>query len=225
MPDVLIAETGREIGSRSSGRLRREGKVPGVVYGLGMEPVAVAIHWVELRKVLAESGTASPVRIAVGGTEHLTVIRELQRHPVRRDVLHLDFYAIDPDLPVTIAVPLVLAGLEEGDEAADIMLAVHEIEITAKPNALPSEVEVDAAAVREAGSLTVADLQVPGGVEVAADPELVVVTIVSTEDLALEEETEEDEAAEGEEGAAEGEGGEASASEAEAGGGAAADAE
>lgn len=221
MPDVLIAETGREIGSRSSGRLRRAGKVPAVVYGLGMEPLAVAIQWVELRKVLAESGTASPVRIEVGGTEHLTVIRELQRHPVRRDVLHLDFYAIDPDQPVTIAVPLVLSGLEEGDEAADIMLAVHEIEVTAKPNALISEVEVDAAAVREAGSLTVADLRVPSNVEVAADPDLVVVTIVSTEELALEEETEEEEAAEGEEG----EGGEAPAGEAEAGGGAAADAE
>jgi large subunit ribosomal protein L25 len=164
------------------------------------------------------------VRITVGGTEHLTVIRDLQRHPVRRDVLHLDFYAIDPDLPVTIAVPLVLAGLEEGDEAADIMLAVHEIEVTAKPNALISEVEVDAAAVREAGSLTVADLQVPANVEVAADPDLVVVTIVSTEELALEEETEEEEAAEGEEGAEEGEG-ESPSGDAEAGGEAAADAE
>lgn len=222
MPDVLIAETGREIGSRSSGRLRREGMVPAVVYGLGMEPVAVALKWVELRKVLAESGTASPVRVKVGGTEHLTVIRELQRHPIRRDVLHLDFYAIDPDLPVTIAVPLVLAGLEEGDEAADIMLAVHEVEVTAKPNVLPSEVEVDAVAVREAGSLTVADLRVPAGVEVAADPELVVVTIVSTEELVLEEEAEAAEA-EGEEA---GEGGEAAEAEGEAqAGGEAAEAE
>jgi large subunit ribosomal protein L25 len=181
--------------------------VPAVVYGLGMEPVSVTLNWVELRKVLVEGGTSSPVRISIGGTEHLTVIRELQRHAIRRDVMHIDFYAIDPDLPVTIAVPLVLTGLEEGDEAADLMLAVHEIEVTAKPNQLPSEVEVDAAAAREAGSLTVADLQLPADVEFAADLELVVITVVSTEELALEEEVEgeaegdETEAAEGGEAA------------------------
>ncbi|MPY96015.1 MAG: 50S ribosomal protein L25 [Acidimicrobiia bacterium] len=177
MPDVLTAHTGRETGSRSAGRLRREGRVPAVVYGLGMDPVPVALDWVELRKVLVAGGTSSPVRLAVGGTEHLTVIRELQLHPIRRDVLHIDFFAIDPDLPVTISVPLVLAGLEEGDEAADIMLAVHEVEVTAKPNQLPSEVAVDAGAVREAGSLTVSDLSLPADVLAAGDPELVVVTM------------------------------------------------
>ncbi len=210
MPDVLIAKTGRETGSRSSGRLRREGQVPAVVYGMGMEPVAITLTWTELRKVLVEGGTSSPINISVDGTPHLTVIRELQRHPVRREVMHIDFLAIDPDLPVTIAVPLVLAGLEEGDEAADIMLAVHEIEVTAKPNQLPSEIEVDAQAVRAAGSFTVADLQIPANVEIHADPELVLVTIVSTEELALEEEVEGAEDGEGDaEGgeAAEGEGG------------------
>lgn len=203
MPDVLTAETGREIGSRSSGRLRREGKVPAVVYGLGMEPLAVSLTWVELRKVLVEGGMASTVRLSVGGTEHLTVIRELQRHPIRRDVLHLDFYAIDPDMPVTISIPLVLSGLEEGDDAGDIMLAVHEVDVTAKPNLLPSEIEVDAAAVREAGSLTVADLDLPAGVEVNTDPDVVLVTIVSTEELVVE-----DESAEAEGEGTEGEGGE-----------------
>jgi large subunit ribosomal protein L25 len=175
MPEVLTAETGRETGSRASNRLRRTGKVPAVLYGLGMEPISVALDWPELRRTLAAGGLSSPIRLRVDGREHLTIVREMQRHPVRRDVTHIDFLAVDPDQPVAIEVPVVLVGLEPGDDAADLAIASHALVVTAKPAAIPGEIAVDAERVRELGIFRVADLELPTGVTTDVDPETVLV--------------------------------------------------
>jgi large subunit ribosomal protein L25 len=175
MPEVLTVELGRPTGSRASNRLRREGKVPGVLYGLGMEPTAVAVVWPDLRRALVAGGLSSPIRLKVGGSEHLTIVREIQRHPVRRDITHIDFLAVDPDQPVSIEVPVTIVGLEEGDDAADLAQTVHALTVSAKPAAIPSELGVDANRVRELGTFRVADLQLPPGVTTDADPETVLV--------------------------------------------------
>jgi large subunit ribosomal protein L25 len=211
MSQVLEAVTGRELGSRPSGRLRRTGHVPGVLYGLGMEPVSVAVDWPSLRRALtSEGGMATPVRLRVSGKEHLTIIKELQRHPVRRDVLHVDFLAVDPDELITVEVPLVISGLDElgTSDAEKVVLVLHSIEVTAKPNALPGEIQVDVSHVADeqgGGEIRVRDLTLPAGVTTDTDPELVVVSTAEPE-MMIEEEPE---AAEGEEaeGEAGGEGG------------------
>jgi large subunit ribosomal protein L25 len=200
MPEVLTAETGRVTGSRSSNRLRREGKVPAVIYGLGMEPISLAITWTDLRRTLVDGGLTSAIRLRVEGIEHLTIVRDMQRHPVRRDVTHIDFLAVDPDQPVTVDVPVVIGGLEADDDAADLTVVTHNLSISAKPAALPNEITVDGVAARAAGIIRVGDLQLPDGVATEVDPEVVLVEVVSTELLALPE----DEAAAG----AAGEGGE-----------------
>jgi large subunit ribosomal protein L25 len=216
MSQVLEAVTGRELGSRPSGRLRRSGHVPGVLYGLGMEPVSVAIEWPSLRRALTSGGgMATPVRLRVAGKEHLTIIKELQRHPVRRDVLHVDFLAVDPDEPITVEVPLVVAGIEElgTSDAEKVVLVLHSIEVTAKPNALPAEIPVDVSHVADegaSGEVRVGDLVLPAGVTTAADPDLVVISTAEPE-LLIEEEPAEGEEAEG--AAAEGEEGEAAEGE------------
>jgi large subunit ribosomal protein L25 len=175
MPEVLTAETGREPGSRASNRLRRTGKVPGVLYGLGMEPVRLAVEWSDLRRTLVAGGLSSPIRLRVEGHEHLTIVREMQRHPVRRDVTHIDFLAVDPDQPVSIEVPVVLVGLEPGDDAADLAIASHVLTVTAKPAAIPAEITVDAARTRQLGIFRVEDLDLPAGVITDVDPETVLV--------------------------------------------------
>jgi large subunit ribosomal protein L25 len=202
MPEVLTVETGRPTGSRASNRVRHEGKVPGVLYGLGMEPTALAVSWPELRRALVAGGLSSPIRIRMDGREHLTIVREIQRHPVRRDVTHIDFLAVDPDQPVSIEVPVTIIGLEEGDDAGDLAHTIHAITVSAKPAAIPSELGVDAAKVRELGSFRVADLQLPDGVTTDVDPETVLVATgadVEIIDQTLEPTAEE---AEGEEAAA-----------------------
>jgi large subunit ribosomal protein L25 len=215
MSQVLEAVTGRELGSRPSGRLRRSGHVPGVLYGLGMEPVTVAVEWPSLRRALTSGGgMATPVRLRVAGKEHLTIIKELQRHPVRRDVLHVDFLAVDPDELITVEVPLVITGLDElgTSDAGKVVLVLHSIEVTAKPNALPAEIQVDVSHVADdegGNEIRVRDLTLPAGVTTDTDPELVVVSAAEPEMMIEEEPAEaaeaEGEAAEGE-AAAEGEG-------------------
>lgn len=188
MSEVLTAETGRVTGSRASNRLRREGKVPGVVYGMGMEPVAVALAWPELRRALLAGGTNAPIRLSVEGREHLTLVREIQRHPIRREVTHIDFLAVDPDQAVDVDVPLVITGLEEGDEGSDLVLLLHALAVSAKPNAIPAEIGIDAAAARAAGGFHVADLQLPAGVVTSLEGDIALVTVASEEDLVVGDE-------------------------------------
>ena len=108
---TLTAETGRIAGSRSSSRLRADGQVPAVVYGLGRDAVAVTVPWPELRKALTtEAGMNALITIDVDGRKDLTIVKDLQRHPVKRNVLHVDFLRVDPDAPVAVEVPIVLLG-------------------------------------------------------------------------------------------------------------------
>ena len=177
MSQVLEAQTGREKGSRPSGRLRAEGTIPAVLYGMGMEPVVLSVQWPELRRALnAEGGVSAPIRLRVAGKEHLTLVKELQRHPVRRDVLHVDVLAVDPDEEVTVEVQLALAGMDElGASLIDkIVLLVHHLQITAKPGAIPTELPVDVSHIADGEELWISDLQLPAGVRVHGDPHLVV---------------------------------------------------
>lgn len=208
MSQVLEAQTGRERGSRPSGRLRREGIVPGVLYGMGMEPIALSVEWPALRRALnADGGLAAPIRLKVAGKEHLTLVKELQRHPVRRDVIHVDFLAVDPDVSVTVEVALVLSGVEELSASLHdkVVLLVHRLEVHAKPGAIPAELAIDVANMVEGAEFRLADLTLPAGVTTDTDPETVLVTAGGEGALASTA-GDTDGAAEGEAGAAEGSG-------------------
>ena len=117
------------------------------------------------------------IRLNVNGAEHVTLVREIQRHPVRREVSHIDFLAVNPDEAVDVEVNLVIGGLEEGDEGNDVELAIRTIGLRAKPGEIPSEIIVDANAVRETGTLTVAALELPDGVTVTGEITEVVATV------------------------------------------------
>lgn len=216
MAEVLEAQTGRALGSRSSGRLRREGYVPAVLYGLGMEPVHLSLEWPPLRRALnATGGGSSPLRIRVDGTEHLTLVKDLQRHPVRRDVLHIDFLAVDPDEKVDVDVLLVTTGVEElGTADQDkVVLELRSLAVSCKPAAIPSEIQVDVSGLTADTQIRVADLTLPAGVTTDVDGEELVAHLVQVVDLMEAEEAEAEAAAtEGEAEAAQA--GEAGASDA-----------
>src|SRR5262245_62112490 len=96
MDVTLTVESARELGTRPSRRLRAAGKVPAVVYGQGNDPVSVAVEWPELRRAITtEAGLNALITLQVEGEEHLTIIKDLQRHPVKRNVVHVDFQIID----------------------------------------------------------------------------------------------------------------------------------
>lgn len=171
---TLTAETGRPTGSRSSNRLRAEGKIPGVVYGLGSDPKTVAVNWRELRHVLTtDAGLNALINLSVDGEEHLTIVKELQRNPVKRSVTHVDFILIDRDADIEVEVPVVLEGepvLVERENGT-VTQSMFSLTIIAKPGSIPDQLTADISELEVGGAIRVADLALPAGVRTEVDPE------------------------------------------------------
>ncbi|MEA3076410.1 MAG: large subunit ribosomal protein [Actinomycetota bacterium] len=218
----LVAETGRPSGTRASKRLRREGKIPAVVYGHGSDPIAIAVDARDLRHALnTDAGVNALVNLSIEGNSLLTMARVLQRHPVRQTVTHVDFQIVNRDEVVTADVAISLVG-----EATDIHnndgvveQALFSLSVHAKPGAIPPHIEVDISALKIGDAIRVGDVQLPAGVTTEVDPEEAIVVGQGAQAEVLEEgaaaATAEGEQAEGEEGAPAAEG----AAEPEAGAG------
>ena len=214
---VLTAETGRTTGSSASRRLRATGKVPAVLYGRGAEPQALTVDWRELRTALTtDKGLNALLTLKVGSKKTTAIVKEMQRHPVRRDVLHVDFLSVDIDVAITVDVPILLEGeaLKVTREQGVVDQVLNALPVQAKPDSIPGHLTVDISDLEIGQTITVAELELPEGVATEFDLEETVVTAQVTS-LAL---AEEGEAAEGEEGeaaeGAEGEGDEASGDDA-----------
>lgn len=218
---VLMAETGRPTGSAASRRLRANGKIPAVLYGRGADPAALTVGWRELRAALTtDKGLNALLTLDVGGKHTKAIVKEMQRHPVRRDVLHIDFLAVDVDKPIQTDVPIVLEGepIKVLREQGVVDQVLNAIIVEAKPDRIPGHIAVDVSELEIGHTITVADLVLPEGVTTEADPEeTVVIAQLTSLALAEEEEAEAEEGEEGEEGeageTAEAEGGESAGGE------------
>lgn len=179
----LTAELGRTTGTRPSKRLRREGKIPAVVYGMGTEPTSITVEWPELRRALTtEAGLNALIDLDVAGDASLTVVKDLQRDPVRRSVTHVDFLRIDRNVEMDFDVPLVLVGdlgkLEHEKGMADQLL--YSLTVKAKPGSVPTEIEIDGSGLGVGDQLKVSDITLPSGATTDLDPDTVVVNAVIT---------------------------------------------
>jgi large subunit ribosomal protein L25 len=222
--NTLIADERTVIGSRPAGRLRRAGKVPAVMYGLETDTVKVSVPARELNHILAgESGVNTLITIKMNGEEHLTLARQIQRHPTRGDLIHVDFIRVRRDVAVAAEVPVNLVGEPEGVRDGGILeQLVFTLSIEAKPEDIPPGVEADVSALAIGDQLRIADLRLPAGVAVQQEADELVAQVVMPR---VVEEPEPEAAEEGEEvegEAPEREEGEAPAAAAEGGEGEAA---
>jgi large subunit ribosomal protein L25 len=202
---TLNAETGRELGTAPSRRARREGRVPAVVYGGGEAATSVSVDRAELRRVLStDAGLNALITLNVDGYSFITVVRELQRHPVRRDVVHVDFLKVDPTAPIEVEVPIRLVGEAKQVTTNGGMTEqrVSFLKVLVRPDAIPDSIEVDISDMTlEHSSILVADLVLPDGVESRSTPSQAVVTAELTRAAVTARGSEDGE--EGAEGAAE----------------------
>jgi large subunit ribosomal protein L25 len=204
MDVTLAAETGRPLGSRSSRRLLREGKVPGVVYGLHQDAVPVTVAWPDLRAALTtEAGLNALITLDVDGTEDLTIVKDLQRDPVRRDVIHVDFLRVSRDIEIEVEVPIVLEGTADlvEREGGTVNHTLFTLAVYAKPGRIPNEIVVDVSGLELGEAIRVADLTLPEGARTEADPDEPVVLGQATR-ATVETGEEGEEGAEGGEAAA-----------------------
>lgn len=175
---TLPVESGRPIGSRSSGRLRAAGKIPGVVYGHGIDPLPVAVEARALRAALTtEAGLNALLNLQVDGASHLTLARELQRHPVRHNVTHVDFQIVRRDEVMSVDVPIILVGdaaeLHRGDGVVDQQ--VFSLTVQATPALIPNAIEIDVSGLRIGDAVRVGDLSLPEGVSSEVDADVAIV--------------------------------------------------
>ena len=200
MADVtLAAEVGRTLGSRATRRLRREGKIPGVIYGHGTEPVSVAVPARELRIALnGEAGANQLLSLETGTTTYLALAREMQRHPIAQTVTHVDFQIVRRDEVIAADVPIVLVGealeVHHGDGLVDQQMFT--LAIKARPADIPTSLEVDISELTIGAQLRISDLTMPPGVTTDIDPETAIAIGQPPRVVTLEAEAEE-----GEEGA------------------------
>ncbi len=209
MPEINVpAEEGRATGSRPSSRLRAAGKIPGVIYGHGIEPVPIAVEARTLRAALnTEAGLNALLDLQVDGSSHLTVARDVQRDPVRGTVLHVDFQIVRRDEVIAADVPVNLVGEAEELHRADGVVdhQLFALTVHATPGRIPNAIDVDISALAVGDTIRVGDVALPEGVTTDVDPEAPVVVgqppQVSEEDLVTEAEAEAAAALEAEEAA------------------------
>lgn len=186
----LQATTGRSLGSGPSKRVRAEGKIPAVVYGLDTDPIPLTVEWRPLRAALTtDAGLNALIDLDVDGDVALTIVKELQRHPIRGDVIHVDFLRVSADTAITVEVPIVLTGeaikVEQADGTVDHLLFA--LPINAKPADIPNEILVDVSDMELHDAIRVSDLPLPAGVTTDLDPEeAVVVAQISSTTLEAE---------------------------------------
>jgi len=180
MPEITLqAEVGRPLGSRPTRRLRNEGKIPGVVYGHGTDPVPVAVVGRDLRIALSgESGSNTLLTLQAGDLTFLALAREMQRHPVRGTVTHVDFQIVRRDEVIAADVPITLVGealeVHHGDGLVDQQL--FSLPVRAKPSDIPAVIEVDVTDLTIGAAMRIADLVLPPGVTTELEDDVTIVT-------------------------------------------------
>jgi large subunit ribosomal protein L25 len=196
---TLAAERREETGTGAARKLRREGKVPAVIYGHGREAQALAIHQADADKLLQTAGRSTVIELSVDGTPVRTLIREVQRHPTRKNITHLDFLEITAGEKLKVAVPVSLVGSPDGVRHAGGVLEqfLREIEIEVLPRHIPDKLELDVTDLKVGHSLHVSDLTVENA-QLLADADTTVCTVVPprVEEEPVPEVIEEEEAAE-----------------------------
>lgn len=160
----------RTVHGKKVKQLRRDGIVPAVVYGPGMEPVAIQANQVELSKVYSLAGKHTPVHIVVGDKKRIAMIKDVEVDNVKRRINHVSFHAVRQDRPIQAEVPIRLVG--EGESEAEkagliVLQTLDSVEVKALPLELPDSLELSIVGLKEAGErLLVSDIDIPENVEV-----------------------------------------------------------
>lgn len=194
---TLKVEPRPHSGTSAARQLRREGRIPAVIYGHGHDAEALAVPKLEFDKILSGISGSAVIDLKLGNRKLRALIREIQRHPTRAEVLHIDFLEVHAGEKLTVKSPIRLVGSPEGVRTQGGVLdqTMRELEIRVLPKDMPEFLELDVTDLLVGHSLHVKDIRVPNA-EVIDDPEATVCTVVpprvEVEPVAVAEEEEEE---------------------------------
>jgi large subunit ribosomal protein L25 len=178
----LSAEVRNDRGKGVARKLRAAGRVPGIVYGHGREPQSLSLVARDLDKLLSGIAAGSTViELTLGKATTKTLIREIQRHPFKKQILHVDFMELVAGEKVIVDIPLVFVGIPEGVRLSGALLEqiVHSIEVNVDPSSIPNHIDVDVTNLAMGHSLHVRDLKLPEGLEVLTDEDTTICAVVA----------------------------------------------
>jgi large subunit ribosomal protein L25 len=200
---TLTATPRTGAGTSTARRLRAEGHIPGILYGRGMEPISVTVERREFRLALSgPAGANTVLALQVGGTSYPAVVKEMQRHPIRRTVNHIDFLQVNMNEEIVVHIAFRIEGESKAVAAAGGLVdpTVDTIEVSCTPTNMPNEFVVDITDMQPDTVIRLSDIPMPKGVTALGDPDMAVVTVLTTAAEVAES------AAAGEEGEGEAEG-------------------
>jgi large subunit ribosomal protein L25 len=178
----LGAELRADTGKGVARKLRASGRTPGVVYGHAREAQSLSVNARDLEKLLSTiSAGSTVVELALGGTTTRTLIREIQRHPFKKVILHIDFQELVAGEKVAVDIPLVFTGVPEGVRLSGALLEqiMHSIHVMADPSSIPNHIDVDVTNLAMGHSLHVRDIQVPAGIDVQSDEDATICAVIA----------------------------------------------
>ncbi len=186
---ILEAKARDGAGKGAARKLRATGLIPAVIYGRHMEkPAHVAVHPDAIRTAIATPHKLNTlITVKLDGAEYRVMLKDFQQDPVSHEVLHADFVEIRGNDPVKVKVPLVLTGKAEGEAVGGILQQTRrELEVMARPDAIPEKIEADVSHLKIAQALHINDIKLPEGVQVKTTVNftLAVVAIPEKEEVA-----------------------------------------
>lgn len=189
---ALQAETRTERGSAPARRFRASGRVPATLYGRGMEPVSLTVDARELAATLhTDAGMNVLIDLKVGSESHLALARELDRHPVKGTIIHVDLMKIAHDQQITVEVPISFEGTAPGvKEGGSLDHHTWHVTVSCLPTNVPERLVVDLSGLGLNDTIRVSDIVTPDGVVITSTPEEVVVACAVAQEMKLEAETE-----------------------------------
>ena len=179
---TLSATLRSESGKGAARALRRAGSVPAVIYGHLRQPMSLAVPTRELERLLERvSAETTVVELSIDGKVSRTLIREIQKHPFKKQLVHIDFLELVAGEMITVNVPLVIVGVSVGVRSFGGVLdqTMRELAVTVDPSAIPNHIDVDVSELGVGDSIHVSDLILPAGVTVLDDPEASVVVVAA----------------------------------------------
>jgi large subunit ribosomal protein L25 len=178
----LSAEPRSETGKGVARKLRAAGRIPGIIYGHAREATGLSLVARDFEKLLQHiSAGSTVVDLTLGSATTKTLIREIQRHPFKKQILHVDFQELVAGEKVTVEVPLVFVGVPEGVRLSGALLEqiMHSIEVFADPTSIPNHLDVDVSHLAMGHSLHVRDIKLPEGIEVLSDEDATICAVIA----------------------------------------------
>lgn len=169
----LSATIREENGKGAARKIRQAGNIPSVIYGHGREPMSLTVNARETDKLLTRIATGSTViELDIAGKVSRTLIREIQRHPYKKMIMHIDFQELVVGETISMYCPIVFVGIPDGvrSEGGILDQVLHQLHIAVDPASIPNHIDVDVSNLKVGKSLHVADLVLPAGVKVLDDP-------------------------------------------------------